>query len=467
VRRRIAAVLRADAAGITRALAENEEVARARLEKYRAVIRDIVVHGGGRMLPSEDDGLLAEFQSAVEASRAAIGAQETLRANNKLLPLGQRLEFKVALAIGEIAYSPDGTVGEVPPDTLAAVTRLVGLAAPGGVCISQSVREAVASKLKVKFGDMTVEGEPFDPELSSKYKVTQDTRSPYERGRSELRKALRKAGATPWHMAVGGAGALALLAAVAITVLPWLRSETAAPAKGPNVTTLKPAGSATQVAARGADENPQGPKGGAGKIEFMPAHAPDPAAVLSASRMLPQAFKTCQEGSADAAVAACKTVIDSGLAKEDELAMVQVWNGRALRDRHELDKALDALSLSLAAKPTPTAYSLRGTVFYDKGDWDKAIADYSEAIRLDARNGEAYNNRAWTYYRTGRSDKALTDADAAVKLLGKQAYVWDTRGHIHAALGNRDAAIRDFRSALALDPNSADSKAGLAKLGVN
>jgi tetratricopeptide (TPR) repeat protein len=160
-------------------------------------------------------------------------------------------------------------------------------------------------------------------------------------------------------------------------------------------------------------------------------------------------------------------LIDSGLAKGDELAEIQTLNGRALRDRHELDKALEALTASIALNPTPAAYSLRGTVYYDKGSWEQAISDYSEAIRLDATNGEAFNNRAWTYYRTGRSEKALTDADAAVRLLGKQSYVWDTRGHIHAALGNREAAISDFRAALAIDPNSADSQAGLSKLGVN
>jgi tetratricopeptide (TPR) repeat protein len=199
----------------------------------------------------------------------------------------------------------------------------------------------------------------------------------------------------------------------------------------------------------------------------MPAHAPDPTAVLSAARMLPQAWKNCREASADTAVTACKTLIDSGLAKGDELAEIQTLNGRALRDRHELDKALEALTASIALNPTPAAYSLRGTVYYDKGSWEQAISDYSEAIRLDATNGEAFNNRAWTYYRTGRSEKALTDADAAVRLLGKQSYVWDTRGHIHAALGNREAAISDFRAALAIDPNSADSQAGLSKLGVN
>ena len=164
---------------------------------------------------------------------------------------------------------------------------------------------------------------------------------------------------------------------------------------------------------------------------------------------------------------ACKTVIDSGLAKGEELAELHVFNGKALRERRELDKALEALSAAITLKPTPAAYSLRGMVHYDKGNWDKAISDYSEAIRLDTSNGEAFNNRAWTYYRTGRSDKALSDADAAVRLLSKQAYVWDTRAHIHAALGNREAAISDFRAALAIDPGNAESKAGLAKLGVN
>ncbi len=205
----------------------------------------------------------------------------------------------------------------------------------------------------------------------------------------------------------------------------------------------------------------------AGTLEFKPAHAPDPALVLTARRMLPQAWRDCHKGSADTAVTACKLLLDSGIPKGDELADIHVANGKALRDRHELDKALAAFSASLAAAPTPAAYSQRGTVHYDQGNWDKAIADYSEAIRIEPANGESFNNRAWTYYRAGRSAEALADANMAVKLLAREAYVWDTRAHIYAMLGNRDAAISDFRAALAIDPSNAASKAGLASLGVN
>ncbi len=206
---------------------------------------------------------------------------------------------------------------------------------------------------------------------------------------------------------------------------------------------------------------------GGGTLEFKPAYAPDPSLVLTARRMLPQAWRDCSTGSADKAVASCRILLDSGIPKGAELADIHASNGKALRDRHELDKALQAFGASLAAEPTAVAYSLRGTVYFDKEDWPRAIADYTEAIRLEPKNGEAYNNRAWTYYRAGRHAEALADADMAVRLLGKAAYVWDTRAHIHAKLGNRDAAISDFRAALAIDPANATSKAGLAALGVN
>lgn len=457
MKRKIAAVLMADVAGMSRALAADEGVALKRLEDHRAVIEEIATRGGGQVLPAVGEALLVEFQSAVEAVRAAVEAQETLRARNKALSLAERLEYRIAITIGEVSGGgPDGTP-EVSPETLSGAAHLVSLAIPGGICISRSVREAVASKLKLKFQDLSVEGEAIEAETPSTYRVASERPEAPVRAQRATSTKVRK------PVVLASAALLVALGVVAGLMVSGRNTGVQKPQGTQEVTVLTPAppaGAATQPEAK-----PQKPSGGS--LELLPAHAPDPADVLTAKRMLPQAWKACREGSADAAVAACKTVIDSGLAKGEELAELHVFNGKALRERRELDKALEALSAAITLKPTPGAYSLRGTVHYDKGNWDRAISDYSDAIRLDTSNGEAFNNRAWTYYRTGRSDKALSDADAAVRLLSKQAYVWDTRAHIHAALGNREAAISDFRAALAIDPDNAESKAGLAKLGVN
>lgn len=445
----------ANEASLSRALAEDEAASGARRAAYRAIIADTIAHGGGRMLPSpENEPLLAEFQSAVQAVRTALDAQETLRVRNKELALAERLDFKLGITIGEVGDLDADGASEASPEALSDATRLASLASPGGVCISRTAREAIASKLKGHSPDLTVEGQPFVA---------------YEAAASAPTSPPTLAALVRNPFAVAGAAAV-LVVAIGASLLPWRDggSETRELGAEPHIALLNPAPAATTPSS--AEAPPSKSKlalDSGGSLEFIPAAAPDPATVLSAARMLPQAWNACRQGETDDAVSACKTLIDSGLVKGDELAEIQVLSGRALRDRHQTDQALEALNASIALKQTSIAFSLRGTVHYDKGDWPRAIADYSEAIRLDGANGEAFNNRAWTHYRAGQPDKALPDADIAVRLLAKQSYVWDTRGHIHAALGNREAAIGDFRQALALDPNSADSKAGLAKLGVN
>lgn len=466
MKRRIAAVLMADAAGLARALAEDEPAAVQRVADHRAVIEDIVRHGGGRVLPAVGEALLAVFQSAVQAVRAAVEVQETLRARNRALSLAERLDYRLAITIGEVADDGEGG-GEVSPETLAGAAHLVSRAAPGGVCISRSVREAVANKITLKFHDMTVDGTAADMDTPSTYRVASEHPEPPARRPGGWAARARAPGA----LAAAAVAGLVLAGALAVAVWPTARAPTAPPVAAVEaplgeLTVLSPQAPGEAAVPR-PRETLVKPAPGSGRIEFLPGHAPDPSAVLTARRMMPKAWSECRAARGTTAVTACKTLLDSGIPKDGELAEIQLWNGQALRDGKQLDKAIEAYTASLAAKQTAAAYAARGTAHYDKGSWDPAIADYSSAIRLDATNGEAFNNRAWTFYRAGRARDALADADAAVRLLAKTAYVWDTRAHIHAELGNREAAIRDFRAALTLDPEIDTSKKGLARLGVN
>ena len=112
------------------------------------------------------------------------------------------------------------------------------------------------------------------------------------------------------------------------------------------------------------------------------------------------------------------------------------------------------------ANPDPKASSESvrgGDDHYRQGELDEALADYTEAIRLDPKNAEAYNNRALTYNRKGELDKAITDFNDAIKIKPNTPRLYNNRGLAYAKKGNFDKAISDFTEAIKLDSRHIES----------
>ena len=65
---------------------------------------------------------------------------------------------------------------------------------------------------------------------------------------------------------------------------------------------------------------------------------------------------------------------------------------------------------------TAAEYNNRGNDYLDNGDYDRAIADYTQAIRLDPNDAWAYNNRGSAYYNKGDWDRAIADFTQAVRI---------------------------------------------------
>ena len=66
--------------------------------------------------------------------------------------------------------------------------------------------------------------------------------------------------------------------------------------------------------------------------------------------------------------------------------------------------------------PNAVAYNNRGLAYSKKGDTDRAIADYTQAVQLDPKYAHAYQNRGLAYYGKGDTDRAIADSRRARQL---------------------------------------------------
>jgi tetratricopeptide (TPR) repeat protein len=112
-----------------------------------------------------------------------------------------------------------------------------------------------------------------------------------------------------------------------------------------------------------------------------------------------------------------------------------------------------------APAPAPSGDAVtffnRGNDHYKKGDYDRAIADYNEALRINPNYAEAYNNRGLAYYYKKDYDRAIADYNEALRIDSNYANAYNGRGATYSEKKDYDRAIADYSEALRMDPNSA------------
>lgn len=102
------------------------------------------------------------------------------------------------------------------------------------------------------------------------------------------------------------------------------------------------------------------------------------------------------------------------------------------------------------------AYGARGDAYLAKRDYDKAIADFGQAILLAPKDKLAYRERAHAYADKGDYDKAILDFSQFIQLDPKNAKAYAWRGYTYLKKGDNDKAIADINQAIQIDPaNSA------------
>ena len=91
----------------------------------------------------------------------------------------------------------------------------------------------------------------------------------------------------------------------------------------------------------------------------------------------------------------------------------------------------------------------------EKGQHEKAIADYSEAIRLDPKDASSCSNRGVSWAKKGQQDKAIADYSEAIRLDPNDVRTYVRRARARIESREYDQGIADFDKAIELDPKSA------------
>ncbi|WP_249152784.1 adenylate/guanylate cyclase domain-containing protein [Bradyrhizobium liaoningense] len=143
VERRLAAILAADVAGYSRLMGADEEATLRTLDAYRRTMSDLISEHAGRIFGEAGDSVIAEFNSPVQAVRAAVAIQRALHRHNADLPSDKRMEFRIGLNLGDVMVDSDNLLG----NGVNVAARLQGVADPGGICISGAIRDQIEGKL--------------------------------------------------------------------------------------------------------------------------------------------------------------------------------------------------------------------------------------------------------------------------------------------------------------------------------
>ena len=109
-------------------------------------------------------------------------------------------------------------------------------------------------------------------------------------------------------------------------------------------------------------------------------------------------------------------------------------------------------------------YFYRGNVYANKGDYDKAIADYTQAIRLDSNHTDAYFHRGVIYNDIkGDYDKAIADFSQVIRLNPNAVDAYINRGIAYSNKNDDDRSIADWETALLIEPNNTNARNFLIK----
>jgi serine/threonine protein kinase/tetratricopeptide (TPR) repeat protein len=197
-----------------------------------------------------------------------------------------------------------------------------------------------------------------------------------------------------------------------------------------------------------------GPRSAHVKITTLapePPSAPGVATLDPVRRPSPPVTPSVSVGAAPVAPATFTT--EAGKKAVDFIAA-----GARASSRGEIQKGIEDYTEAVRLDPNNIKAVLSRAHLYSNErvkNWAGAIADATEVIRLDSKNADAFELRAGALARSGDNRRAIADATEAIRLNPTLVYAYAHRGGAYKDLGEWKHAIVDLNEFLSHSPKSA------------
>jgi tetratricopeptide (TPR) repeat protein len=171
-----------------------------------------------------------------------------------------------------------------------------------------------------------------------------------------------------------------------------------------------------------------------------------------------------------AALALCAPQLsDAQATKQAKEANKLALDGAEASKNQEWDKAVDLLRKATAldhkyAPNLAAVYQQRGYAAATNQQFQDAINDYGEAIKINPEDPRIYEQRAAVEMKLNEMDKALADYSEAIKRKPDEARYLNYRAYIYELKKDLKNSMADTDKILKLDPNNQEAKARKSRL---
>jgi tetratricopeptide (TPR) repeat protein len=178
------------------------------------------------------------------------------------------------------------------------------------------------------------------------------------------------------------------------------------------------------------------------------------AAMAAMGQSRQENLNNCQSVDPDAKITGCTALLKADQDATKNRAVIYGSRGVGYYGKGDYDRAIQDTDQAIRLNPNePSFYYTSGLAYKKKGDYDRAIQEFNEAIRLNPNFERAYYDRGNAYIDKEEYDRAIQEFNEAIRLNPNNANNYNNRGVAYKRKGDYGRSIQDYNQAIGLNAN--------------